>query len=195
VTRPRTNVVPRSAVRSGLPMCAGSRLPPATSASMGVKSNALVSLTSVISTLRSSAYVRSSALAVECPAKPPPMMTIRARTGAVAPDRRRGRRPEAITAFAIAPRTKPRNIQPTSAGNAERKPTSLHCAPCAVSSGSRMTRATTHAATPTVAPAAARSSHELRVSNMYGATSSIEAIERFATAQSQSPHPDLTELA
>jgi len=152
-----TTVVCRSAVRSGLPMWASSRLPPATSASMGVKSKAFVSLTSVISMPRSSAYLRSSALAVESPAKPPPTMTIRARTGTAAPGPRHASRPEAITAFAIAPTTKPRNIQPTSSGNAERRPTALHCAPRPSSSGSTMTQATTHAATPTIAPVVARS--------------------------------------
>lgn len=176
-------------------MWAGSRLPPATSASMGVKSKAFVSLTSVISMPRSSAYLRSSALAVESPAKPPPTMTIRARTGTAAPGPRHASRPEAITAFAIAPTTKPRNIQPTSSGNAERRPTALHCAPRPSSSGSTMTQATTHAATPTIAPVVARSSHESRRSSIDGATSSDELIERSTTARSQARRPDLTELS
>ena len=49
VTRARKNVVRCSAVRVGLLMCAGSRLLPATSASIGVKRRAFVSLTSVSS--------------------------------------------------------------------------------------------------------------------------------------------------
>jgi len=70
----------REMVRSGLLMCVASRLLVATSASMGVNSSALVSLTSVIETEGSAPNSCSNCSAVVAPAKPPPRITIRVLT-------------------------------------------------------------------------------------------------------------------
>src|SRR5262249_14549975 len=118
--------VRRKLVRNGLVICVASMLLPATSASIGVKSRALVSLTSVIDTDGSAPNRRSSVSAVVTPAKPPPRITIRVFTsrggGGDSYSGPQQAKTRSLTPCEMRPRLAPYRSQPIKDGNSDRIP-------------------------------------------------------------------------
>ncbi len=117
-------------VRKGVLMWLGSRLLPATSASIGVKSRAFVSLTSVTETEGSVRSCSSKHSAVRMPPNPPPTMTIRFVTDG-ADNRDTGSAPSTRSAMSfkpwvIRPSRAPYCTQPTRAGKCARICSALH---------------------------------------------------------------------
>ena len=146
-------------LRNGALIWLGSRLLPATSASIGVKRRAFVSLTRVMKTERSARSRSSKHSAVRMPPNPPPRITIRFVIGGTC-NRDSGSGPSTCSAISLKPWVMTPSealysTQPTRAGKCARICSAFHCGICPETNGNAITLIRPHSGTPS-APAAIR---------------------------------------